>query len=101
MNVRAPMSERIMQAADRLFYRKGIRAVGVDSVAAEAGISKRSLYDTVPVEGRADCRISAATDAAVARFGSCLPRGRCWRCSISFMRRLPTGIFVAARSLMR
>ncbi len=35
-----------MQAADRLFYRKGIRAVGVDSVAAEAGISKRSLYDT-------------------------------------------------------
>jgi AcrR family transcriptional regulator len=43
---RAPMAERIMQAADRLFYRKGIRAVGVDSVAAEAGISKRSLYDT-------------------------------------------------------
>ena len=37
-----------MQAADRLFYRKGIRAVGVDSVAAEAGISKRSLYDTFP-----------------------------------------------------
>jgi AcrR family transcriptional regulator len=45
---RAPMSERILQAADRLFYRKGIRAVGVDSVAAEAGISKRSLYDTFP-----------------------------------------------------
>jgi AcrR family transcriptional regulator len=42
------MAERIMQAADRLFYRKGIRAVGVDSVAAEAGISKRSLYDTFP-----------------------------------------------------
>lgn len=37
-----------MDAADRLFYRKGIRAVGVDSVAAEAGISKRSLYDTFP-----------------------------------------------------
>jgi AcrR family transcriptional regulator len=45
---RAPMAERILQAADRLFYRKGIRAVGVDSVAAEAGISKRSLYDTFP-----------------------------------------------------
>jgi AcrR family transcriptional regulator len=42
------MAERIMHAADRLFYRKGIRAVGVDSVAAEAGISKRSLYDTFP-----------------------------------------------------
>lgn len=37
-----------MQAADRLFYRKGIRAVGVDAVAAEAGISKRSLYDNFP-----------------------------------------------------
>ncbi len=37
-----------MQAADRLFYSKGIRAVGVDTVAAEAGISKRSLYDTFP-----------------------------------------------------
>lgn len=42
------MAERIMQAADRLFYQKGIRAVGVDTVAAEAGISKRSLYDTFP-----------------------------------------------------
>lgn len=43
---RSPMAERIMEAADRLFYQKGIRAVGVDAVAAEAGISKRSLYDT-------------------------------------------------------
>jgi AcrR family transcriptional regulator len=40
------MVERILEAADRLFYRKGIRAVGVDTIAAEAGISKRSLYDT-------------------------------------------------------
>jgi AcrR family transcriptional regulator len=48
VNQRTPMAERIMQAADRLFYRNGIRAVGVDAVAAEAGISKRSLYDTFP-----------------------------------------------------
>ncbi len=48
MAERAPMAERIMAAADRLFYQKGIRAVGVDSVAAEAGISKRALYDTFP-----------------------------------------------------
>lgn len=48
MAERVPMADRIMQAADRLFYRKGIRAVGVDTVAAEAGISKRSLYDTFP-----------------------------------------------------
>jgi AcrR family transcriptional regulator len=48
MTERVPMTDRILQAADRLFYRKGIRAVGVDTVAAEAGISKRSLYDTYP-----------------------------------------------------
>ena len=48
MTDRPPMTERILAAADRLFYRKGIRAVGVDAVAAEAGISKRSLYDTFP-----------------------------------------------------
>jgi AcrR family transcriptional regulator len=45
---RAPMAERIIEAADRLFYQKGIRAVGVDAVAAEADVSKRSLYDTFP-----------------------------------------------------
>jgi len=42
------MTERILLAADRLFYHRGIRAVGVDAVAAEAGISKRSLYDYFP-----------------------------------------------------
>ena len=43
----APSSpaERILAAADRLFYLHGIRAVGVDAVAAEAGVSKRTLYN--------------------------------------------------------
>ena len=45
---KAPMAERILETADRLFYQRGIRAVGVDTVAAEAGISKRSLYDYFP-----------------------------------------------------
>lgn len=36
--------ERIVEAANRLFYREGIRAVSVDAVAEEAGITKRSLY---------------------------------------------------------
>ncbi|MCV3766890.1 TetR/AcrR family transcriptional regulator [Rhizobium sp. TRM95796] len=35
---------KIVAAANRLFYREGIRAVSVDAVAAEAGITKKSLY---------------------------------------------------------
>src|SRR5689334_4408118 len=42
---RAEMQERILQTTDRLFYQQGIRAVGVDTVAAEVGISKRTLYN--------------------------------------------------------
>src|SRR5947207_15195498 len=41
----ASPAERILAAADRLFYHHGIRAVGVDAVAAEAGVSKRTLYN--------------------------------------------------------
>jgi AcrR family transcriptional regulator len=36
--------DRIIVAANRLFYREGIRAVSVDAVAEEAGLTKRSLY---------------------------------------------------------
>lgn len=42
------MQERILETADRLFYGKGIRAVGVDTIAAEIGISKRTLYNYFP-----------------------------------------------------
>ncbi|HEX3138461.1 MAG TPA: TetR/AcrR family transcriptional regulator [Rhizobacter sp.] len=42
------MKLRILDAADRLFYGHGIQAVGVDAVAAEAGISKRTLYNHFP-----------------------------------------------------
>ncbi len=42
------MQERILEAADRLFYRQGIRAVGVDTIADEIGISKRTLYNYYP-----------------------------------------------------
>ncbi len=47
---RQAMQERILETADRLFYRHGIRAVGVDTVAAEVGISKRTLYNHFPTK---------------------------------------------------
>src|SRR2546430_17164525 len=45
------MKDRILQTADRLFYLQGIRAVGVDTIAAEIGISKRTLYNHFPSKG--------------------------------------------------
>jgi AcrR family transcriptional regulator len=50
------MKERILKTADRLFYLQGIRAVGVDTIAAEIGISKRTLYNHFPSK---DALISA------------------------------------------
>ncbi|MEO7134207.1 MAG: TetR/AcrR family transcriptional regulator [Vicinamibacterales bacterium] len=38
------MRDRLLDAADRLFYREGVRAVGIDRVLAEAGAAKASLY---------------------------------------------------------
>ena len=40
-----PAGERLLDAASTLFYRRGIRAVGVDLVAARAGTTKKTLYD--------------------------------------------------------
>jgi AcrR family transcriptional regulator len=42
------LAERILETADRLFYGQGIRAMGVDTIAAEIGISKRTLYNHFP-----------------------------------------------------
>ena len=37
-------AERIRETAQQLFYREGIRAVGVDEIVAQAGVTKPSLY---------------------------------------------------------
>lgn len=36
--------DRVRQAAREMFYRDGIRAVGVDAIVAHAGVTKPSLY---------------------------------------------------------
>ncbi len=40
-----PAGERILTVASELFYAHGIRAVGVDLIAEEAGTTKKTLYD--------------------------------------------------------
>jgi AcrR family transcriptional regulator len=50
------MQERVLETVDRLFYRDGIRAVGMDKITAEIGISKRTLYNYFPSK---DCLVTA------------------------------------------
>src|SRR3977135_3210344 len=37
--------ERLLAAADELFYENGINLVGIDRVIEHAGVAKASLYD--------------------------------------------------------
>jgi AcrR family transcriptional regulator len=38
--------ERLLAAADQLFYENGINLVGIDRIIEHAGVAKASLYDT-------------------------------------------------------
>nr|WP_314841989.1 TetR/AcrR family transcriptional regulator [uncultured Microbacterium sp.] len=42
--------ERILAAADELYYRKGYAAVGMDELRAAAGVSLRRLYGLFPAK---------------------------------------------------
>src|SRR5258707_13989290 len=51
--------ERILATATELFYREGIRAIGVDTVVERSGVSKTSLY-----------RLFESKDALIAAFAA-------------------------------
>jgi AcrR family transcriptional regulator len=40
--------ERILETASRLFYRDGFHAVGIDTIVAESGVAKMTLYRHFP-----------------------------------------------------
>lgn len=48
---KVPASERVLRAASEMFYRQGIRAVGVDAIAAEADVTKKTLYEKFGSKG--------------------------------------------------
>ena len=65
-NMQIPPRERILAAASDLFYRLGIRAVGVEAIAEAAGTNKMTLY-----------RHFDSKDELVAEYLRCLAdRGR-------------------------
>ncbi|WP_129658267.1 TetR/AcrR family transcriptional regulator [Rothia halotolerans] len=41
----SPARERILAAAGRLFYAEGMTATGIDTITADAGVAKQSLYN--------------------------------------------------------
>jgi AcrR family transcriptional regulator len=41
---RVPARERLLDAADRLFYAEGVHTVGIDRLIEEAGVAKGSLF---------------------------------------------------------
>jgi AcrR family transcriptional regulator len=41
---RTPGRERLLAAASRLFYREGIKGVGVDRILEEAGVTRATMY---------------------------------------------------------
>jgi len=43
---RRPARQRLLDAADELFYQEGVHVVGIDRVIAHAGVAKASLYNT-------------------------------------------------------
>ena len=45
---RGSARDRVFRTASELFYRKGIRAVGVETIAAQANTTKMSLYRNFP-----------------------------------------------------
>jgi AcrR family transcriptional regulator len=45
-----PARERILDTAFRLFYARGLRAVGVDTIIAESGVAKATFYKHFPAK---------------------------------------------------
>src|SRR3954466_2316212 len=75
---RLPVRERLLAAADELFYREGINNVGIDRVLEHAAVAKASLYSTFGskeelvrayLQGRQQSR-RARIEAAIARHRS-------------------------------
>jgi AcrR family transcriptional regulator len=57
--------EKILQTASELFYREGIRAIGVDTIVEQSGVAKTSLYRWFPSK---DALIAAFLEDQDRRF---------------------------------
>ncbi len=66
-------AQRIREMAGELFYRQGIRAVGVDEIVARAGVTKPSLYRSFPSKDElAAAYLRDHCDASLRRFNTAM-----------------------------
>jgi AcrR family transcriptional regulator len=45
-SAKSSVRERLLDAANELFYREGVQTVGIDRIVEHAGVAKASLYNT-------------------------------------------------------
>lgn len=64
----AGVRERILLTARDLFYREGLRAIGVDRIVAESGVAKTSLYRWFP--SKDDLITAFLVEEEIDRWGS-------------------------------
>jgi hypothetical protein len=67
VSARAPARERLLDAAEELFYECGIAATGVDAVLRRAHVAPATLYAHFARQGPPCRRLSAPAPRAVAR----------------------------------
>ncbi|MFE1996097.1 TetR/AcrR family transcriptional regulator [Streptomyces parvulus] len=77
---RTPARERLLQAANELFYGEGVQTVGIDRVIEHAGVAKASLYNTFgSKEGLVCAYLESRHERSRDRITRTLTRFRCPR----------------------
>ena len=92
---RLPARDRLLAAADELFYEGGIHTVGIDRVIERAGVAKATLYD---IFGSKDALIRAYLEA---RHDARKARLSAWLERYDHPRERLLGVFDAMVDLMK
>ena len=96
--------ERLLAAANELFYAEGVQTVGIDRVIERAGVAKASLYNTFGskenlVRAYLESRHEATRKGCGTPWSDTATLGSgCWRCSMPRPRCSPNRLSTAARS---
>ena len=72
---RAPARERLLDAANELFYTEGVQTVGIDRIIERAGVAKASLYNLFgSKEGLVAAYLASRHDRTTSRLTGTIDR---------------------------